>query len=234
MIRVVFAATAPGIYRFTIGWPTDGVPHGLEGYVEPADEKFAVHNHFDNVRLLSDEHAEQVRDLVRYALERDVRDGTRLHVELLRARLAAYVRLAPMMAPRPTTYLVMDETDESPFKGDDGRNGDLVFAFVGVAIPIEKAERVRISLYQFMHRLYDDAGRDKDEILTSPPELHGMAMFPKVKYPWVTDEHRVQCFAKVVEVINGERLDVYRAAVFRRSATCSRVRRCSLRMAGRA
>jgi hypothetical protein len=217
MIDVAFEQVSPGVYQFKIAWPWDGSVAGLPSAVYRLEEKMQVHTIHEDVRLLGDGHAAQVRDLVRRALERDELLDRRLTREIVEARLDACARLAVDVEPRPTSYLVMDETDDPPFKGKDGRNDALVFALVGVAVPIEQVDPIRIDLYRFLHGLYDGAGRDPMEIFSAPPELHGAKLFPSNLYPWVTDGQRLQCFEKIVETVNRERLYVFREAFFKRS-----------------
>jgi len=217
MVRASFESTAPGVYRFKIEWPTDGTMPEVPGYREPLPEKFQVHTFHDNVRLLNEEHAEQVAHLVQQALERDVALDTSLTREVVEARLDSCVRLAPITTPRPASYLVMDETDEPLFKGKDERNGALIFALVGVAIPIERADPIRVDLYRFLHEMHDGVGCDPKDIFNEPPELHGKEMLPPEKFAWATDEHRARCFEKVVDVVNREHLHVYRDAFYKRS-----------------
>src|SRR5260221_448003 len=122
MIEVAFEQISPGVYRFKIAWPWDGSVAGVPMAAHRLEEKMQVHTIHDDVRLLNDEHAAQVQELLRRVLERDERLDRQLTRDAIEARLDACARLAVDAEPRPTSYLVMDETDEPPFKGKDERN----------------------------------------------------------------------------------------------------------------
>jgi hypothetical protein len=96
------------------------------------------------------------------------------------------------------TLLVMDET--ICHKTD-------VFALVGLLVPIEQADPIRIALHSFMREL-----ANQGDIVQPPPELHGSKMLKDV--PWATDEHRLRCFEFVVRLLKEHELIVVRNAYF--------------------
>jgi hypothetical protein len=104
----------------------------------------------------------------------------------------------------PTLFLVVDETECA--KTD-------VFALVGVLVPIEKVDTIRLDLNRFVR----DLQAVPDDTVLPAPELHGSKMLLEENEAWATDDHRVRCYEKVVELVNEHRLRVLRVAYFKRS-----------------
>lgn len=103
-----------------------------------------------------------------------------------------------------TNLLVMDETECD--RTD-------VFALVGLVVPIEKADAIRLSLHRFVR----DLENVPDRTIAEPPELHGSDMLPPEKAPWATDEHRIRCYEYAVGIVHEHSLQVLRAAYYKRS-----------------
>ena len=113
------------------------------------------------------------------------------------------------MAPLPTCLLFMDESE---CKDTD------IFALVGLFVPIEKADPIRLDHQRFIRSLSGTPDRTID---FNPLELHGRNMLrhEKTKAPltWATDEHRFRCFEFVADVVNRYALEVLRVAYYRKS-----------------
>jgi hypothetical protein len=104
-----------------------------------------------------------------------------------------------------TTLLFIDETDCSETD---------VFSLVGLVVPIDKADDIRLRFHRFMRELEGVP----DRTISPPPELHGWDMLRRPRdAAWATDEHRVRAFAHIVEIVNALRLQVVRVAYYKAS-----------------
>ena len=106
------------------------------------------------------------------------------------------------MATKRTLLLVMDESDCRETN---------VFALVGLVVPIERADALRVSLHRFVRELENPP----DRTIATPTELHGSAMLKNVS--WATDEHRLRCYQYVVDVLHEHQLQILRAAYYKKS-----------------
>jgi len=92
----------------------------------------------------------------------------------------------------------------------DDSESKYTISLTAIEVPIEKYNIVRNELYNFSCGLIYEKGYVKN-----PPELHGAELLKGLE--WATDEIRLNCFKKIVQIINENKLYVYRLGYYKKS-----------------
>ncbi len=99
---------------------------------------------------------------------------------------------------------------KSSFFPIDDSESKHTISLTTIDVPLGKYNIVRNEIYNFSCGLIHEEGHIKN-----PPELHGAELLKGCD--WATDDMRLDCFRKIVEIINTNKLYVYRLGYYKKS-----------------